>query len=232
MKKTSYKILIVDDEENLNQLIATNLMLEGYEVASAYRGAEALQQMPVFEPDLVILDVMMPDLDGFEVLRQIRLTSEVSVIMLTARARTEEKVKGLQLGADDYVAKPFSFAELLARLEAVLRRSSAKDNRSASVQTVLTSPHVTCHLAEHRVTVCGVEVVLQKLEFNLLSEFLRAPNRVLTHDYLLSTVWPQGEGDVTTLRVAIGKLRNKLKTQGERDYIETVHGLGYRFSDE
>lgn len=208
MKHTAHKILVVDDEINLNQLIATNLMLEGYEVDSAHTGAEALQKIAAFDPDLILLDVMMPDMDGFEVLRQVRLTSSVCIIMLTARARTEEKVKGLQFGADDYVSKPFSFMELHARIQAVLRRMPAKAGGIAPVHETLTSATIVCRLDEHRVRVYDTEVMLQNLEFKLLCEFLRSQQRVLTHEYLISTVWPQGEGDVTTLRVAIGKLRN------------------------
>lgn len=223
------KILVVDDERNLNQLIATNLMLEGFDVAAAYSGAEALSQWATVSPDLVVLDVMMPDMDGFEVLRQIRLTSTVPVIMLTARSRTEEKVQGLQLGADDYLAKPFSFAELLARIEAILRRTQRQDHVTPAVTEILQFGTITCDLGEHRCMVAGHEVVLQNLEFKLLCEFLRAPGRVLTHDYLLMTVWPQGEGDVTTLRVAVMKLRNKInKATAQDELIETVHGLGYR----
>lgn len=234
-----HRILVVDDEASLNQLIATNLMLEGFDVESAACGAEALERLETFAPDLVLLDVMMPDLDGFEVLRRIRLQSSVGVIMLTARAQTKEKVEGLQLGADDYVAKPFSFSELLARIQAVLRRSAPASLPPHAVpasdalheEPDLRSASIVCRPSEHRVTVLGQETVLQNLEFKLLVEFLRAPGRVLTHDYLLQAAWPPNEGDVTTLRVAIGKLRAKLRAASGRDFLDTVHGLGYRFTD-
>ncbi len=230
MSDTRPTILVVDDERRLNQLIATNLMLEGYRVYSCYCGAEALSEMARIRPDLVILDIMMPDVDGLEVLRQIRLSSNVAVIMLTARSRTEEKVKGLQFGADDYLAKPFSFSELLARIAAILRRASS-GSEHLPVEKTIASATVLCDLSKHQVTVQGTPVPLANLEFKLLSEFMRAEGRVLTHDYLISVAWPSNEGDITTLRVAVGKLRTRLKAISGRDYIETIHKLGYKFSD-
>lgn len=224
------KILVVDDERSLNQLVATNLMLEGYEVESAYDGAEALRRVEGFNPDLMLLDVMMPDIDGFEVLKQVRSYSSMGVIMLTARGRTEERVAGLRLGADDYLPKPFSIDELLARIEAVLRRRSQTFHEASFPQS-LKSDTVECLVAEHRVLVSGREVVLQNLEFKLLMEFMRARNRVLPHDYLLMSVWTDEPGTVATLRVTVGKLRSKLKEAAGRDLVETVYGVGYKFVD-
>lgn len=229
MTQTAKRILVVDDEVALNQLVSTNLMLEGYDVLAAYDGAEALRIMQADEPDLVVLDVMMPDMDGFEVLQQIRSFSTVPVIMLTARIRIADKVKGLTSGADDYVAKPFSMEELLARIEAVLRRA-AGSQAQPKVQEVLSCGPLRANVSEHRVWTNGTEVPLQRLEFKLLVALMRAEGRVLSHDFLLSTVWDDREGDLATLRVTIGKLRRKLEEASGTDLVETVHGVGYRLT--
>lgn len=229
MTQTAKRILVVDDEVALNQLVSTNLMLEGYDVLAAYDGAEALRIMQADEPDLVVLDVMMPDMDGFEVLQQIRSFSTVPVIMLTARIRIADKVKGLTSGADDYVAKPFSMEELLARIEAVLRRAAGSQTQP-KVQEVLSRGPLRANVSEHRVWTNGTEVPLQRLEFKLLVALMRAEGRVLSHDFLLSTVWDDREGDLATLRVTIGKLRRKLEEASGTDLVETVHGVGYRLT--
>ncbi len=227
MTRTPYRILLVDDERSLNQLIATNLMLEGYSVEAAYSGIQALEKIPTFSPDLIILDVMMPGIDGYEVLRQIRQFSNVAVIMLTARSQVNEKIKGLSLGADDYLAKPFSLDELVARIAAVLRRLPSGNNTHA-VEEILTSGPLTCNIATRTATAAGTELQLQNLEFKLLSAFIRAGDRVLTYDYLRTTLWDEAPDDLATLRVTVGKLRTKLKNTLGEDVIATVHGLGYR----
>lgn len=229
MTTRKQRILVVDDEVPLNQLITTNLMIEGYEVEAAYCAAEALGRIGAFEPDLVLLDVMMPDMDGFEVLEQIRRTSDVPVIMLTARIRVPDRVRGLREGADDYVTKPFSLDELLARVDVQLRRRAAGRDEKPSEET-LESGGLLLNITEHRVTAAGREIALQRLEFQLLAAFMRAEGRALTHDFLLTSVWEDGNGDLATLRVTVGKLRGKLREALGSDPIETVHGVGYRFT--
>ncbi len=229
MTRTPYRILLVDDERSLNQLIATNLMLEGYSVEAAYSGAEALEKIPAFNPDLIILDVMMPGIDGYEVLRQVRQFSNVAVIMLTARSQVNEKIKGLSLGADDYLAKPFSLDELVARIAAVLRRLPS-DNSARAVEETLAIGPLTCNVAAWTAAAAGTELQLQNLEFKLLASFMRAGDRVLTYDYLRSTLWDDAPDDLATLRVTVGKLRTKLKNALGCDVIATVHGLGYRLA--
>lgn len=229
MTPTKLRILVVDDERNLNQLVATNLMLEGYEVHAAYSGNEALEMLPKLQPDLVLLDVMMPGLDGFEVLQHIRQFSSVPVIMLTARGRVEERIKGLSQGADDYIAKPFSIEELMARIAAVVRR--LPDHRKEpQVEEIVSYGDLSCNAAKHVALAGGKELQLQNLEFRLLSAFLRAGDRVLTYEYLLTTLWDADRGDIATLRVTIGKLRAKIKQALGRDVITTVHGIGYRLT--
>lgn len=222
------RILVVDDEVSLNQLIATNLMIEGYEVESALNGAEALARITAFAPHLVLLDVTMPDMDGFEVLEQIRRSSSVPVIMLTARIGIPDRVKGLRGGADDYVTKPFALDELLARVEVQLRREAQPDVMPEPEEKIIRVGELSCDPAAFCVTARGTEVVLQKLEFRLLQALMEAAGRALSHDYLLSELWDDEPGDLATLRVTVGKLRAKLRDALGEDPISTVRGVGYR----
>lgn len=219
----------MDDEVTLNQFIATNLMIEGYEVQAAYSAQEAYAKLTDFSPHLVILDVMMPKVSGFDVLAHIRTFSKIPVIMVTARIKVQDRVQGLTLGADDYLVKPFALEELLARVAALLRRAYPDEADSAlEIKEILKVEDLQCNVTEHQASIGGRELILQNLEFKLLCAFLRSPDRILTYDYLMTVLWDDAEGSLATLRVTIGKLRSKIKDKSARDWIENVHGIGYR----
>jgi two-component system KDP operon response regulator KdpE len=221
-------VLVVDDEMPIQRFVRAELEAQGYRVLLAGGGAEALRRVEDDRPDLVVLDVMMPDMDGFEVLRRLRTTSAVPVIMLTARGGDLDKVRGLQSGADDYVTKPFNPEELTARIAAVLRRGQA----AVAGPRVLTYPAeaVTIDLERRLVTVRGEEVRLSKTEWQLLEELAGHAGRVMLHRELLVRIWgPEYVDDVHYLRIWTSRLRAKL----ERDpaaptLIHTMPGLGYR----
>jgi two-component system, OmpR family, phosphate regulon response regulator PhoB len=222
------KILIVEDEADLVGVLQYNLKKEGYAVRSAGNGAEALrliEEDPT--PDLVLLDLMLPDISGIDVCRQLRSkerTRRTPVLMLTARGEESDRVRGFEVGADDYVTKPFSVRELMLRVRALLRRASGKDSGAADGAFGV----LRIDDGAHRVWVGGVEVALTALEFRLLGAFLERKGRVQTRDALLADVWDI-HADVTTRTVDthVKRLREKLGAAG--DYIETVRGVGYRF---
>ena len=222
------RILLVDDERNLNQLIATNLKFEGYETESAYSGIEAIDKLGRFSPDLVVLDVMMPGMDGFEVLEHLRHASSIPVILLTAKNRVDDRIRGLTLGADDYLGKPFAIEELTARIEAVLRRSRPNQPAPKEPEETIAFASLKCNLAQHSASANGIELPLQNLEYQLLICLVKAGERVLSYNYLLSSLWEDDRGDIATLRVTVGKLRGKMKQALGYDPILTVHGIGYR----
>jgi len=224
-------VLIVDDEERLRALVRTYLEREGYRVLTAANGREALRLTRSEKPDLIILDIMMPEMDGYEYVRQHRAESlPGAIIMLTARVDDADAVLGLELGADDYVTKPFSPRVLVARVRAVLRRANA---RSPGEQ-LLRAGQVVVDRAAHTVTVAGREVDLTPSEFDLLAVLVAAPGRVFTRAQLLEQV--QGvayEAYERTIDVHVKNLRAKLEDD-PRDprYIETVYGVGYRFAEQ
>lgn len=221
------RILVVDDERRLQELVATNLEFEGYEVATAPDGKTAIQAFQSFDPDLILLDVMMPDMSGFEVLRRIRLNSQVPVIMVTARYHVNDRVRGLDLGADDYLVKPFSIDELQARVRSVLRRHKTSSEKSALL-SLLTEGQLEMDLDGHVCRLGQTEIILQPLEFRLLQLLMEAKGRVLSHTFLIENAWESEEVDISTVRVAIGKLRTKLRIPpSNHDWIKTVHGVGY-----
>jgi len=224
-------VLLVEDEDRLAQLIIQELKKHGYQVLHADDGLTALRLHEQHEPDLVVLDWMIPALDGLEVLRRLRQVSPTPVLMLTARSEEADRVIGLELGADDYLTKPFSMRELVARLRALLRRvervqqivSQDRERRSPS----LTCQKLTLDPDRCQVTVDGQPVNLTPIEYNLLVLLLRNPGRVFSRTYLLETVWeePFIEGD-RSVDNAVLRLRKKLGEMG--DAIETVWGMGYR----
>lgn len=223
------KILIVDDEPHLLKLLRSNLEAAHYKVISAMDGSSALQMLEKEGADLVILDIMMPGMDGFEVLQKIREFSVVPVILLTAKDQEVDVVKGLKMGADDYVRKPFSVHELLARVEAVLRRGAATDE-------VITRPpfvagDFTMDFQRRRVFVRGKEVKLGPTEWKLLSQLVQNAGRVMLHADLLRKVWgPEYGGETEYLRVYVNYLRNKIEQDPSHpQYILTEHGVGYMF---
>jgi DNA-binding response OmpR family regulator len=221
------RVLVVDDDADIRGLLRELLERAGYDVVEGANGREGLRTLYAASPDLVLLDVSMPELDGWQTLERIRDISDVPVLMLTARAAELEKVRGLKAGADDYVTKPFGRQELLARVEAHLRRVGQRTEQPATYADDL----VAIDFAQREVTVGGRDVALTPLEFKLLAAFVRHPNQVLSHDQLLELVW----GDTLTgtrarTKLYVGYLRQKLAAAGaEHSPIETVRGFGYRY---
>ena len=225
MKRAS--VLVIDDDADIRGLLRELLGRAGYEVVDSSNGREGLRALYGSTPDLVLLDVSMPEMDGWQTLERIRDVSEVPVIMLTARAAELEKVRGLKAGADDYVTKPFGRQELLARVEAHLRRSGERVEQPGTYADGL----VTIDFAQREVTVAGQGVPLTPLEFKLLATFVRHPNQVLSHDQLLDLVWGDSlTGSRARTKLYVGYLRQKLAVadSGESP-IETVRGFGYRY---
>ncbi|MEN8039948.1 MAG: response regulator transcription factor [Actinomycetota bacterium] len=225
------RILVVDDEPKIRKIVTSYLRQEGFEVAEANDGPSAVSQTQRLDPDVVILDVMLPGFDGIEALRQIRTTSDVYVIMLTARSEETDKLIGLSVGADDYVTKPFSARELVARVKAVLRRNRATGVEASERITVsgLSLDHAT-----RTVTVDETAVDLTALEFDLLAALLDGPGRVYSRGQLLEKVWGWDFfGDERVVDVHIRKIRQKLGDDpSDPRFIATVRGVGYRFEGE
>ncbi len=232
METRTEKILVVDDEEHIIELVELYLRKEGYRVVSAQDGDAAIEKFSVEKPDLLVLDIMLPGADGLDVLRQVRKTSRVPVIMLTARESEVDKVVGLELGADDYLTKPFSARELVARVKAVLRRAKPAEEE---LEPVLVRGSLTIDSSRRRVEVKGGgEVELTAKEFDLLYVMAANPGIVLTRDRLMEKVWGyEYMGDTRTVDVYIRHLREKLTDDADNPrFIETVRGVGYRFKGE
>lgn len=222
------KILVVEDEVRIARLIRANLEARGYHVAVCGDGAESLHQVDLFDPDIILLDVMLPGLDGFSIVQRIREFSQVPIIMVTAADDPVDRVRGLDLGADDYLVKPFVVEELLARVRAVIRRSRlAGDVKGPS--TFHVGP-LSIHVAEHKVLRDGQEIPLTPTEFKLLAHLAIHAGRTLTHDELLSHVWgPEYRGAQEYLRVAVARVRRKVEDDpGNPQLIVNIHGVGYR----
>lgn len=222
------QILVVDDEPAIVRLVRVKLESDGYAVLTASRGEEALQMLQVDNPDLVILDLMMPDMDGTETLRRIRSRSQLPVIMLTALGSDREKVKGLEGGADDFVTKPFNPDELSARVAAVLRRATAEGVRSDL--TLLRYPGVEIDLARRHVTVSGNEVRFSRTEWALLEQLGSNVGRVMLHGELLTRIWgPEFRNEASYLRTWVSRIRSKLKAGPDVEtFLTTFPGVGYR----
>jgi len=223
------RILIVDDDPVIRKFVRANLEVRDYQTLMAVDGAEALEIIEREQPDLLILDIMMPGIDGFEVCRRLREWSQIPIIMLSARGDEGDKVKCLELGADDYITKPFGASELVARVRAVLRRTKAA--RVIPTQPSFTSGDIKINFVERRVTVAEREVKLTPTEYNLLQELVLNVNKVLTHSMLLGKVWgPEYGGEREYLRVFIGRLRRQLEPKPENPkYIISIPGVGYQF---
>jgi DNA-binding response OmpR family regulator len=221
------RILVVDDDNDIRGLLRELLTRAGYVVSDAESGKAGLRQFYSSPPDLVLLDVSMPELDGWQTLERIRDLSEVPVMMLTAKAGELEKVRGLKGGADDYVTKPFGRQELLARVEALLRRSGPRDDEPTTYADGL----ITIDFAQREVSVAGTKAPLTPLEFKLLAAFVRHPNQVLSHEQLLELVWGDAmAGSRAHAKPSLGSLPQKLAEAGaEENVIETVRGFGYRY---
>jgi two-component system KDP operon response regulator KdpE len=224
-------ILAVDDEPKMTRFIRMNLELEGYRVSEAVNGMEALDKVREELPDLVLLDVMMPDLDGFETLTYIRRISSVPVIMLTAKGEEEDKVRGLELGADDYVTKPFSPRELSSRIKALLRRTQMP--QPVEKTAIEIDDRLSIDFDRHQVKVDGEVVKLRPTEYRLLYHLVNNAGWVMSREVLLSKVWgPEYRDEVQYLRLYINYLRQKIERDPSNpEYILTERGVGYRFVD-
>jgi two-component system KDP operon response regulator KdpE len=224
-----FRILVVDDERRMVGFIRLNLEQDGFEVVEAYNGTEALERLRDSLPDLILLDVMMPDIDGFEVLRTIREVSQVPVIMLTAKGEEDDKVKGLELGADDYITKPFSPRELVSRVRAVLRRGTSFEEDDQGVIEV--DDRLKIDFGRREVWVEGKLVKLRPTEYRLLYHLVQNAGWVLTHDQILTKVWGYEYRDEPHyVRLYVNYLRKKIeKDPANPVYLLTERGVGYRF---
>ncbi len=225
-------ILVVDDEERMARFIRLNLEHDGFQVVEAHKGMEAVNEIRTKMPDVVILDVMMPDIDGFEVLQLIRETSTVPVIMLTAKGEEDDRVRGLELGADDYVTKPFSPRELVSRVRAVLRRTEPT-NPASEGGVIVVDEHLRMDFGRREVKLDGELVKLRPTEYRLLYHLVQNAGWVLTYDQILAKVWGYEYRDEPHyVRLYVNYLRQKLeKDPANPIYILTERGVGYRFVD-
>lgn len=221
------KVLIVDDDENIVELIRLYIEKEGFLTATASNGAEAIEKFKSEAPSIVILDVMMPEMDGWQVCREIRRVSNIPIIMLTAKGETFDKVLGLELGADDYMVKPFETKELVARVKAVLRRSETKE---ATAEKEIVFPGLMVNLSNYELKINGEITEIPPKELELLYFLASNPNRVFTREQLLEEVWGFDYfGDSRTVDVHIKRLREKLEGIEGNWQLKTVWGVGYKF---
>jgi two-component system response regulator VicR len=223
-------ILIVEDEKSISEIIAFNLKKEGYEVLMAYDGVTGLKLALEKKPELILLDIMMPGMDGFNVCKKIRQTSEVPIIMLTARSEEVDKVLGLEIGADDYVTKPFSPRELMARVKANLRKKTAEQEDD----DIITSADITIDLKKYTVMKGKEQLSLTSREFDLITFLAKKKGQVFSREQLLEQVWGyEYFGDARTVDVTIRRLRTKLEEKPEQPkYVLTKRGVGYYFVSE
>ena len=222
-------MLIAEDDVNIQELLKMYMTKEGFDVETASNGGEALVKFRVFNPDIVLLDIMMPGLDGWEVCHSIRKESNVPVIMLTARGETADKVNGLELGADDYIVKPFEMTEVVARVNAVLRRYSPAEP-VAENDNCLIMDKLVINMESYQLTVDGEQMDIPPKEIELLYFLAKNANRVYTRDQLLDQVWGfEYFGDTRTVDVHVKRLREKLKNVSEKWALKTVWGVGYKF---
>jgi DNA-binding response OmpR family regulator len=231
MPNGSARILLVDDEQSIQTLLSYPLRKDGYHVTGAHDGSEALERFDEARFDLVILDLMLPKLDGVEVCRQLRSRSQVPIIMLTAKGSETDKVAGLEVGADDYITKPFSMREFRSRVKAALRRSRMIG--TAPEEESIERGGLTIDFGRRVVTLRGEEVRLTYVEFEILGALARSPGRVLSRETLLEHVWGDSEyRDPRTVDVHIRHLREKLESEPKKpEFLFTVRGVGYRFNE-
>ena len=220
------KVLIVEDENNIAELLHLYLEKEGFKTSVAHDGLAGMEQFHAFQPDLVLLDIMLPGLDGWAVCRKIREVSKTPVIMLTAKGETSDKVNGLEMGADDYIVKPFEMKEVLARIHAVLRRYGEEETEAKK----LTFDKLIINLDSYELVVDGKRVDTPPKEMELLFHLASAPNRVFTRNQLLDEVWGFDYfGDSRTVDVHVKRLREKLEGVSDKWTLKTVWGVGYKF---
>ena len=242
MSEFPYRVLIADDDEDIVDFVSTYLVDESYETVGAYDGEETLRRFfeaersssPADRIHLVLLDIAMPNVDGFEICRRIRKESSVPIIMLTARAEDVDKIVGLELGADDYVCKPFNPRELLARVRAVMRRAYAQDDANAVDADILERAHITLDASRREVRAAGDLVELTAKEFDLLQFLMRNPGRVFSRPQLIDRVWGADYYvGSRTVDVHVQRLREQVEPEpSDPQYIKTVWGVGYKFADE
>ena len=226
----SNKILVVDDDLNICELLKLYLENEGYTAFVANDGQAAVDTFAAKNPDLVLLDIMLPKMDGWQVCREIRKTSSVPIIMLTAKGETFDKVLGLELGADDYVTKPFDAKEVMARIKAVLRRSKGESGTAAQEKKTVSYDKLEINIENYEMKVNGVVVDTPPKELELIYHFASNPNRVYTRDQLLDEVWGfDYYGDSRTVDVHVKRLREKLEGVSDKWSLKTVWGVGYKF---
>ena len=224
------KILIVDDDKHIAELISLYMMKDGYETEEVYDGRKAVKMAESFQPDLILLDLMLPGLDGYQVCTEIRKTSRVPIIMLTAKGETFDKVLGLELGADDYIVKPFDPKELVARVKAVLRRYEPKQEEVDKNR--LKFGGLEINLSNYSVSYNGKSLEFPPKEFELLSFLAQHPNRVFTREQLLDRIWGyEYVGDTRTVDVHVKRIREKLNSEDEWGIL-TVWSVGYKFGQK
>ncbi|NLM51479.1 MAG: response regulator transcription factor [Firmicutes bacterium] len=220
-------ILIVDDEEHICELVRLYLEQEGFTTEVAFDGEEAVQKAKMLNPLLIILDIMLPKVNGWDVCRQLRKFMDVPIIMLTAKGEEFDKVLGLELGADDYITKPFSPRELVARVKAILRRTTMEEHLPS--EEVIQLPHLTINRSSREVVVAGQEVSLTPKEFDLLWFLAKNPGKVFTREQLLAAVWGYDYyGDLRTVDTHIKRLREKVERKQQKQLLKTVWGVGYK----
>lgn len=230
-------ILVVDDEQFIREIIADNLDARGYHTVEAQTGLEALALLKSAPPDMILLDVMMPHMDGFETCRRIRKESNVPIMMLTALEEERDKVQALDLGADDYITKPFGIDELLARIRALIRRSSQTtsptESQSPTQPTKLVYQALELNTEERTVFLEDVPIKLTRTEFNLLEFLMRNTGKLISHNQLLTEIWGADHNHQPEyLRVYIRRLRNKIEKEPTKPkYLQSEYGIGYRFGD-
>ena len=222
------KILIVDDDENICELLNLYLKKDGFDTSTAYNGRQAVELAEKYNPDLILLDIMLPELDGWQVCREIRKKSEVPIILLTAKGETFDKILGLELGADDYVTKPFDTKEVVARIKAVLRRSNESEKTEKKEEVRFDK--LVINLTNYELVVDGKPIDTPPKELELIYHLASNPNRVYTRDQLLDEVWGfDYYGDSRTVDVHVKRLREKLEDVSDKWSLKTVWGVGYKF---
>ena len=225
------KILVVDDEKPISDIIKFNLTKEGYDVHTAYDGEEALKQVEEVSPDLIILDLMLPEVDGFDICRQVRQEKNTPIIMVSAKKDDIDKIRGLGLGADDYMTKPFSPSELVARVKAHMDRYNRLIGSNVRKNDIVEIRGIKIDKTARRVWVNGEEKTFTSKEYDLLTFLAENPNRVFTKEELFREIWDmESVGDIATVTVHIKKIREKIEfNTAKPQYIETIWGVGYRF---
>jgi len=221
-----YRILIADDDQRTCEMLGSRLIAAGYDIIEAHNGIETLEQAQAQEPDMMVLDILMPRMDGFEVLRELRKYSNIPVIVLSSQRADISRIKGLNLGADDYIIKPFNIEEAMARIEIVKRRTQKRDN--VVNKNVQSMGNITIDFENQSVSVDGTPVRMTHIEWQLLVEFAASPGRLIQYEHLLTKVWGfEYRNDVQLLRTWVSRLRKKLESDPEKPIIQTVRNTGY-----